>query len=118
VLACAVISAPAFAQSSLPQCPHQLTYHQEPCSNLQFDPSPPPSLFPPPINREPDWDTTGFPHDYRRPNPPEPPSTSEILRRRWEDSGPIYNEGMGQGQGGGSIFWRKWGKLPMPDDDD
>jgi len=42
-LACA-ISAPVFAQSSdfsryrqLPPCPNHLTYHQAPCSNLEWN---------------------------------------------------------------------------------
>jgi len=59
VLICAVISAPAFAQSSdfsryrqLPPCPNQLTYRQAPCSNLEWNrPAPyvpPPTSYNPP----------------------------------------------------------------------
>jgi hypothetical protein len=61
-LACAVISAPAFAQS---ECPHdKLT--RAPCSILTFPTPPPP---PPPVR------TTADEFGYVRQNPPPPPST-------------------------------------------
>ena len=100
-LACAVISAPAFAQistyapdssfqSTLPECSHQLTegkYHQEPCSNL--DPFPHPSQSQPP-----DEPLTGLQHGWK-PNPQEPPSTLDTLGGELKNNcHPTYRNGV------------------------
>jgi hypothetical protein len=103
-LACAVIGAPAFAQSGddflqfaqLTPCPHQLTYHQTPCSNLEFNSSPPPDLS---IHSEPNgW--TG--PDYRwAQRLPERPSSNIQL-----PSGPVVHGGMSGGTIGG-YEWKR-----------
>ena len=93
-LACAVISAPAFAQSSLPQCPDGLRYHQQPCSYLQWNlspASPPPDLTP---HRPPNWDSMSSQrYGYDRSNPQAPPSTLDNLGKRLGDSGPTWSNG-------------------------
>lgn len=61
VLACAAISAPALAQSSLPKCPDGLRYNQEPCSYLEWNASPPPR------DRSPDLSIHNEPEGYDSP---------------------------------------------------
>ena len=80
-LACAVISAPAFAQS---ECPHdKLT--RAPCSILTFPTPPPP---PPPVR------TTADEFGYVRQNPPPPPSAPLQLPN---------NTFVGPGMNGGGV---------------
>jgi hypothetical protein len=108
-LACAVISAPAFAQyvpplsgEGLPSC--ELTNNRAPCSYLEWDhPRAPPNLFPPTIN-----DPTpsiaprsdGTAGDYDRSNPPEPSSPFD----RWKNNHPTWNSGPGWQWGPGPSY--------------
>jgi hypothetical protein len=100
-LACAVISAPAFAQSSLPECPRQLilSRYQEPCRYLT-----PPSPRSPPI----DLSVHGEPNGWNGPDykwgqrMPDLPSTKFQL-----PPGPFVRGGMGGGTIGGYEWKRK-----------
>jgi hypothetical protein len=88
-LACAVISAPAFAQSSLPECPHdKLT--RAPCSTLTFPTPPPPA---PPAR------TTADDFGYVRSNPSPPPATDFHL------PGGLF---VGRGMNGGGVGGPQW----------
>jgi hypothetical protein len=91
-LACAVISAPAFAQSSLPECSHQLSRYQEQCSYLT--PPPQPSPPPPPPAR-----TTADDFGYVRSNPSPPPS----MDLRLPDG--LF---VGRGMNGGGVGGPQW----------
>jgi hypothetical protein len=118
MLACALISAPAFAQSSdfsryaqLPPCPDKLTYRQAPCSNLQWNPSPPsprPTLDPR-VQIEAQkqkWTERWDERDrYRWRDPPKPPSMSDTIEKKLEldRRGPTYRDGV--------PGWR-WGPKP------
>ena len=84
-LACAVISAPAFAQT-LPPCPRELTRHQEPCTyltspsyNFTYKPS---SDFG--IDRRPEYEK-----HWR--DPPAPASTSDDLKKRLKCKHPTFD---------------------------
>ena len=102
-LACALISAPAFAQAQLPPCPNQLTYHQAPCSNLQWNPSPPPKI-PTTITKIPT--TTGDPrtrngsttsaerYGLSKPNPQGPRSKLDTIGDRIKNDHPTYTNGI------------------------
>jgi hypothetical protein len=95
-LACAVISAPAFAQT-LPRCPDGLTHHQEPCTYLT-----PPSY-------KPSFDSTYRNSDFgidRRPDyekhwrdPPASPSTFDDRKKSLECNHPTY--------GGNTVGWQR-----------
>lgn len=105
-LACAMISAPAFAQSLRPQCPDGLgrtgSSHQQQCSYLEWNSSrlapslwgsSPPSLRPDP-RPNPDWNTSSSDaYGYKRPNPQLPPSPPSRLETF--PVGPTWNEGPG-----------------------
>lgn len=98
-LACGVISAPAFAQTSLPPCPDKLTHHQTPCTNLT-PPSPPTSTpyitwKPSPdfgLDRRPVYEKYGWGQ-----NPQGPASTSDVIKKRLDCNHPTYR--------GGAIGW-------------
>jgi hypothetical protein len=99
-LACAVISAPAFAQT-LPRCPDGLTYphyNQKPCTYLT-PPSPPTSTpiikYTPPENfgldTRPGYEKYGYGQNPKRP-------TSDI-GKGWECNHPTY--------GGNTVGWKR-----------
>jgi hypothetical protein len=69
MLACAVISAPAFAQSSLSECPHQLSRNQDQCRYLT-PPSRPLDLS---VHSEPDgYGGTDYKYGQRLERPSTP----------------------------------------------
>lgn len=97
-LACAAISAPAFAQT-LPPCPRELTRRQEPCTYLT-PPSYKPSSYIPPYKPPSDFGIDRRPeYEKHWRDPPAPASPSDDLKKRLKCKHPTF--------GSNSVGWEQ-----------